>query len=109
MLFLWGKSLFQMRTRKRILSIFLIISMVITLIPHAFAINNTSPNSVPFEGTIEFDTLTFDPTNIEIKVYSAIPREKEVVGAVLSIFILAYIDLPLNSKTVPMYCQSCAS
>ena len=66
-----------MSTRKRILSIFLIISMVVTLIPHVFAVNNTSLDSVPFEGTIEFDTHSLDPTGIEIKVYSAIPREKE--------------------------------
>lgn len=66
-----------MRTRKRIISVFLIISMVATFIPHAFAVNNTSLASASFEGTIEFDTPMLDPTSIEIKVYSAVPREKE--------------------------------
>lgn len=32
-----------------------------------------------------------------------------VVGAVLSIFSLTYMDLLLNSKTVPVFCQCYAN
>ena len=39
----------------------------------------------------------------------ALQRPFSVLLTVLSIFILAYIDLRCNSKTVPILCQNCAN